>query len=120
MELEKDEIRKSLLNCIKGIEYVGDNYTDFFLKSYFQGEGFSNVKFTFDSDTTVSGNVSCNSIQYKIKYYCEDGFDSITNWLYKERDDKFLGSKIEEVNSVDEMCIRDSIYYGYGSTEHRR
>lgn len=102
LELGKDKIRKSLLNCIKGIEYVGDNYTDFFLKSYFQGEGFSNVKFTFDSDTTVVGLVSCNSIQYKIKYYCEDGFDSITNWHYKEKEGKFLGSKIEEVNSEDE------------------
>ena len=97
--LEREEIKKSLLDCIKGIEYVGDDYTDFFLKSYFNGQGFSNVKFIFDSDTTITGSVSCNSIQYKIKYYCEEGFSLRTNSSYE---DIPLTVKAEEVNIEDE------------------
>lgn len=51
----------------------------------------------------------------KIKYYCEDGFDSITNWHYKEKDDKFLGSKIE-VNGADEY-LENSIENDFDNME---
>ena len=98
--LEKEEIKKSLLDCIKGIEYLGDDYTDFFLKSYFSGRGFSSVRFIFDSDTTIQGSVSRNSIQYKVKYYCEEKFNLRTNWCHEDSEDIPLTVK-EERNSED-------------------
>lgn len=83
-EWDLEDTRSTLYDCIKGIEYLGDSYTEFFLKSYYSGQGFSNIKINSESATLVIGYISRKSIQYKVKYYCEEGY-RIKNNIYKER-----------------------------------